>query len=209
MFLNFGMEVGGCGDGGRYTVLQGMEITLPIYCTTKKSKVKKKDKTRALEMKCCARLAPSGTLTSTWSEIFDSFFWKSVNITKTSLQRIHLWNSITSPVAAFLFSFLPNTHVIRFHSNEPSAKFFFNSLTKYYFSCSRNKYVNNIANSFHPHKYIASRTTSGHESKSLMYNPSNRKFTSKSYFNHPRLSWSCLQRCSWAPQVLVLGSMCW
>lgn len=66
--------------------------------------------------------------------------------------------------------------------------FFFNSLTKYYFSCSKNTHINNIANSFHPRKYIASRTKSGHEPKSLMYNPSNRKFTSKSYFIHPRLS---------------------
>lgn len=74
-----------------------------------------------------------------------------------------------------------------------------------------NIFVNDVF--FHPHKANClkdkKKNKNGQESKSLMYNPSNRKSTSKSYFIHPRLVCSRQLRYSQAPQVLVLGSMCW
>lgn len=123
-----------------------------------------------------------------------------------------LWGfNLMSTVVTLYFSFHSQKQL---SLREKSIQLYqvFHSLPKYH-CCSwrRNKYINNFVNdnSFHPHEHIASRTKNGHESKSLMYNPSNRKSTSKSYFIHPRLICSCLHHYSQAPQVLVLGSMCW
>lgn len=185
---------------------------LSIYCKIKK---RKKMGIRQLpwftgfgDHNITTFLSPSGILVILWPEIFGLFVSKIVNIMNMSLvsiQSLKCLHMYSSCIVLIFFPPQPETAVIKgWGGGQFKCKY-------HCFSWGRNKYINNFLNdnSFHPHKHIASRTKNGHESKSLMYNPSNRKSTSKSYFIHPRLICSCLLHYSQAPQVLVLGSMCW